>query len=299
MTRRYPGPKSLALLAEIHWRAGDPASAAGTIAEGAAGVRLVDWRWKIGETFGAVFARRPASEGLEAFSALAALVKNPFALRSLGHAAQRAGNEELAFAIHSELRSPSLGQLAITVDAYGALRRWKGKTAALDWIRTQVPPPALQPLALFAFASDEDDLLWELVPDPSGEGPKQDFTWLMRAASFRRSGGKHAIHGAILRQHYQGPGATYYHEVGRYLLGLTDEKKVLELVRDNKRQCEIAFYLGLRAQSEGRYEEASDWYHAAFETGSTSDGEFRWANDVLQKWKSSGLSIAKLQQRPR
>jgi hypothetical protein len=40
-------------------------------------------------------------------------------------------------------------------------------------------------------------------------------------------------------------------------------------------RCEVSYYIGLKAQSEGRCEDASDWYRISVETGLINNGEYR------------------------
>jgi len=85
-----------------------------------------------------------------------------------------------------------------------------------------------------------------------------------------------------------------YHMLTRFLTGLATEKEVLALATDPKKRCEIAYYIGLRAQGEGRYADASDWYRVSIETGLIQNGEYRWAHNTLSKWQSAGKSLARL-----
>ena len=86
----------------------------------------------------------------------------------------------------------------------------------------------------------------------------------------------------------------HYGILGKYLLGMETEEGLLELATDDKRRCEYAYFIGFKAQAEGRYEDASDWYRIATETGLIPNGEYRWARRALMKWKDSGKSLENL-----
>ncbi|HDN27827.1 MAG TPA: hypothetical protein ENG03_12200 [Thioploca sp.] len=58
-----------------------------------------------------------------------------------------------------------------------------------------------------------------------------------------------------------------------------------------KAECEVAYYIGLQAQTEGRYFEASNWYRIAVETGLIKNGEYRWAYDQLTRWRGDNKSL--------
>ena len=171
---------------------------------------------------------------------------------------------------------------------------------------------------MFAFRSNDPELLWDLVgATPSGQGA--DFVWLMRAALAKRQGLANDPNREALERYYKGsyydqagryllgilPDAlkryfknaqgSQYDQIGRYLLGMSPEDKLLALAITPKLRCEIAFYAGLRAESEHRFRNASDWYRVALETGQSNNGEWRWAYDQLYRWYSGGRSLALLE----
>jgi hypothetical protein len=67
-------------------------------------------------------------------------------------------------------------------------------------------------------------------------------------------------------------------------VGLEDDDALLQIATAPDRRCEIAYYLGLRAWSERRYEDASDWFRVVLETGQRREGEYVWAMDALDGW---------------
>jgi lipoprotein NlpI len=91
-----------------------------------------------------------------------------------------------------------------------------------------------------------------------------------------------------LQAYYTRHTQNHYDIIGRYLLGMATDSEVTALMKDNKAICEVAYYLGLRAQSQGDYLTASHWYRVAIETGLINNGEYRWAYDQLYLWYSEG-----------
>lgn len=59
-------------------------------------------------------------------------------------------------------------------------------------------------------------------------------------------------------------------------------------------RCEASYYLGLRAQSEGRLRDASDWYRISIESGLQNMGEYRWAYNQLYLWEGEGKSLERI-----
>ena len=91
------------------------------------------------------------------------------------------------------------------------------------------------------------------------------------------------------------PTTEFYDQVAQCLVGLIPEEEVLKKATDKGTRCEVAYYLGVRAQAAGRWEEASDWYRVAVETGKTDFLELKWAARMLVEIHNSEHSIARLE----
>ncbi|OJH38630.1 tetratricopeptide repeat protein [Cystobacter ferrugineus] len=294
---RYPGSKSLSLLAEVHWRAGRAEKAAEALAQPKRPVRLMDWRWRIGERFAAVFASRPVEEGLKAFQALQEKQIGATELSQLAVEVNKAGNPALAFEMQSRLRAPGLQQLEFFMGAHGYMKQLKGEPAALDWLRATVPEGMREPLSMFAFADREDAVLWEVIPLADGTEETTDYVWLMRAAASLRAHDTAEAHQRALSQRFSVDRPGFYHQLGRHLLGLLPEEAAIAAAATPKSQQELPFFLGLKAQAEGRHEDAVTWYRDCVETGNPRNGEYRWAMNELHRLKQAELSLALLKQR--
>lgn len=322
---RYPdGTKYRTLLARLYWSHGKPKEAASVLKAGGKLLTMDLWQFTIAPEFAEVFSDRPKDEGLAAFSALMAEGFGHFELVRLTFPLAKKGKNELAFAMSSQLQWNGIGNLELLLHSYGYLKEYMGKPHAVAWLRSKIPPPMLNPLSMIAYREKQYELMWDLIPDP-GTGKDADFVWLMRAAASLRLGPGNDPHRNDLLAHYPvksegvldaisdkfsgitsyfGGGKDtgksngydgYYDKVGRFLCGLMTEEEVLKLATEPNRRCEIAYYIGLRAQCEGRYADASDWYRVAVETGLIKMGEYRWAYDTLYKWYTEDKSLSRLE----
>lgn len=294
LVERYPDfVWARRVLAELYWRRGRHEDAARVLTASPHRIGVEDWHWTIGPAFEEVFARRPPRDGLAAFAALVGQGIGPTELGEIVTVLSRAGHHELAFSLGSSLRGFGLEDLMFRVGGYRSLRAWKGESEALDWLRKQIPVRLFDAWSTVAYDQEEFDLVWELAGDP-GRGEHADFVWLMRAAAWVRQGARDDVRRRALADHYLDPAPGHYHALGRFLLGLETEPAVLALATDPKKRCEIAYYVGLRAQAERRYADASDWYRVTLETGQERNGEYRWAFSALNRWEQAGKSLARL-----
>jgi hypothetical protein len=294
--RRYPGPKSLALVAEVLWRSGKEEQAAQALARPTRSIRSLDWRFKLGPAFAAVYANRPAADGLRAFTAMKKAGLGVTELGQLAASVGGEGNHELAFEMKSRLTPPGLQRLEVLMEAYGHLKKWKSEEAAVAWVRAQVPKQLLQPLSMFAFRAKSLPVLWDVIPSPEGTSEHEDYVWLMRAALSTRLHDADAAHQEALRKRFETDRPSFYHQAGRYLLGLTSESAVLAAASTPKSRQEVTYFLGLKAQADGRFADATTWYRATVETSTPRQGEYRWAYDDLYRFRSAGVSLARLKE---
>lgn len=144
--------------------------------------------------------------------------------------------------------------------------------------------------AMMLYEDGQYDDVWNMFPH-FPPGPDEDFSWLMRAAAYLRSGSHDPVKRQALIDFFSQPGGTYYREAGRYLMGLVPLDDALKLMTTPKRICELGYYFGIKAMAEGDYRTASDWFHVSALTGSTHDGEFRWFYTMLSHWQSKDMSL--------
>jgi hypothetical protein len=167
-----------------------------------------------------------------------------------------------------------------------------GHDSAARWIHAQGWEALDFPRVAAAYEQRAYGILWD-VPPAADVGST---FWLMRAAAEMQSPPNPA-HWAALVAYYRDvpPGAPDpYFIMGRYLVGLADASELFALVTsaDAHRRCEIAYYLALRAEHEGRWSDALEWYRVAAATDSRRDGEYHWASERLGAWAGASKSLA-------
>ncbi len=83
------------------------------------------------------------------------------------------------------------------------------------------------------------------------------FIWLMRVAAYLREDTPSKTHYQQLQNYYIQSPDSHYNTIGRYLLGMANQEALLARMTSKKAFCEIAYYIGFKAQTEGRYLNAS------------------------------------------
>jgi tetratricopeptide (TPR) repeat protein len=292
---RYPDSAPvLAAAAEVCWRLNKPVEAAKILANPQQPTRLIDWGWYFGHGFARAFGPGPPEKALEAIRELKRLKIDDWKLHQLANAVASDGYDELSFTIQSRLRVAGFDVLEIYLSAYDSLRAWKGKDEALAWLRKTVSPGMLPPLSQWAWMSHEYDLVWDVVPDPKTQNEDADTVWLCRAASTLLDGGKRHDKWPLLVKHYQEASNRHYYALGRFLVGLEDDASVLRRATGQRKACEVACFVGLKAQAERRYVEAATWYRLALEIGTEPMAEYRWAFSELDSWQRKQTSLERL-----
>jgi tetratricopeptide (TPR) repeat protein len=248
-----------------------------------------DWR-DLGQRFIAVFKDRSDGDAFAAFDEIRRR-SSPFAMgvavRQIGHA----GRFPLAFRIASLLHYGGMGQLELTTGAYKILKQWKTPAEAQTWIAQAIPPRYRNMESEIAYGAGEFPLLWTLITDPDkGDYPQE--VWLLRAAAVTLSAEEREAHGKEVEEYFRTTKRTDdYTLMGKYLMGLADEKAMLSLPKAPDRRCEVAYYMAVKARGEQRFRDASDWLRVVCETQQVREGEFRWAKDRLYLWMTSGQTF--------
>jgi hypothetical protein len=294
LVNRYPDNLEFrTVMAELFWRHGKYDDATQVFKTSPYPINAADWRFTIGDRFAEVFRDRPNSEALMVFSRLLEGGISHWSLREFALPVGKMGNHELAFKMLSQLRVEGLDNLGFLFESYRHMKAWQGKPTALIWLRGKLGSARADSVSGFAFQEQEYDLLWDLIERPD-ETEHPEFTWMMRAAiSLKQDPGNNHRRETVL-EYYSKNRSTHYDAIARYLLGLATQEEVLALATDPDKRCEIAFYLGWRSQAEGRYQESSDWYRVAVETGLTRNGEYHWAYGRLYVWYTHGKSLLRL-----
>jgi len=291
---RYPDSVFFrAVLAGFYWEWGRPQDAATVLKSAPSALRIIDFQQEFAPKFVEVFKERPEEQALAAFRALVAQGFDGIALMGVTDAMAEARKDDCPFQMVSGLHSGGIGDLTFRVAGYKYLKAVKGPRAALEWVRTAIPPGMYNPTTMMAFSAQEYGLLWDLVEKPT-PGFGEDFAWTMRAAASAKLGPGKDAHRTELVNYYRQHAQGYWETIGRYLVGLASEDEILAQAKSPKERCENAYYLGLRAESEGRFEDASDWYRISVESGLENMGEYRWAYNTLYRWEGKRMSLKRI-----
>jgi hypothetical protein len=275
-----------ALLAELFWRQGRYGEAAGILHDGRARLTTADWTREIAPRFVAFFRTRER-EGLEAAEAL---MRAGFTDRaSIGSITAALGAEDLdqfAFEVQSRIQLPGVRQIEASILAYGHLKRARGEAAALTWIRGRVADKDRELLGLLAHQERHPELLWTMSPARL-QGMRGDYHWLLRAAACMTLGTSDP-HYAETAQRLERARGSYHLEIARYLLGQREQSEILILPQTLEQRAEVCYFIGLKAEQQGRLREAADWYLMSVECGAMDTIESRWAMQQLQSRPSEG-----------
>ncbi|MBI1906472.1 MAG: hypothetical protein HYS20_09605 [Rhodocyclales bacterium] len=283
----------LGLLAGLNWRYGQHAEAAQLIKNWRYRIGPWEWRKDLGAPFVEVFGDDVES-GVAAFTELLQAGVSPYDLRELVPPVRKAGHHELAFNMASRLTGSGPGGVEFLLRAYKSMSEWRDEKTALDWLRQRVPPQVLNMASMVVYSESEFDLLWDLIPEPE-RGEHADAVWLYRAAALLQQPGEQTQRRAAVLAYLASSGGSFYDALSGHLLGQKSEAEVLALATDANKRCEAAYFLGVRAMSENRFHDASDWFRVAAETGLIRMGEYRWAGNQLRAWDRKGKSLSLLQ----
>jgi len=293
---RYPGPTSSIELARVLWTTGEPEAAASRLAEARPPGLFNHWS-ELCEAFSDVFAEGDPSQGLRAFEALQRAPAPALLLDRLAWDIERRGSVELAFNMFSRVHATGVDELRNLVRAYRALKQLRGEPDALAWLRAriaQIDRPRWDALSQIAFYWRTPEVLWAIVPL---DQEIASIPWLMRALSFARDGAPEPQRKA-LEAYYSRKGLFLgaRRTLGRYLLDLASEEEMLAVANRGSEGLWAATALGIRAEADGRYEDANTCYHAAVDTEQRNSEVYWWVRDRLDAWRRRGISLGRIAQ---
>lgn len=248
------------------------------------------WKKAISKPFSEIFGSQPVEKGEQAFSQLIQAGFAPLQLVIIPPVVFENGNPELAFKMQSQLRGPGLNALLIaSIDAYKYIKVWKGEAKALEWLKKVVPPQGIPHSSKVILSTKEFGLLWSFIQTPN------EYDWLVRAIGYVSQPNLSEKNKKKLFAYFKSPGKNpHYHIAGRYMLGMVTEQELLNAADTPKKRCEYAYFIGYKAQMEGDYEKASDWYRIVMETGQAWIGEYLVTMEQLMEWQSKFRYLSKL-----
>ncbi|GBC79585.1 hypothetical protein HRbin09_00807 [bacterium HR09] len=214
-------------------------------------------------------------------------------LITLAHESARLGDVELAFVVAEKAVWPP-GRPDLLFEAYRYLRQLKGKRAALEWLQERLKVEPWNRVSYECWDSESYEVLWDLLPpQPQGDGAER--VWIQRAAALALGFDPGRKNRELVLSEFSKPSSDPNGALVRYLLGVATpkEEEMLFSTRFSRRDGgELAFYLGLKAQAEGRCSEAARWYRVAVERLPFVSYQYRWAYSRLYAWWSWDLPVA-------
>jgi hypothetical protein len=281
-----------ALAAELFWRHGEPGSAARQI--GPTPAAGADGAQRLGDAFVSCFRSRVAAGALAADSLLGSGVPSE-TIAALASAAADSGAWNLTLEVEARVRPRPGERLAHLLRTYRAERHVRDTAQAeahLEQSLAGSAPAERMTLARLAFAAGEDGLLWSdatgAVVSATDEG------WLLRAAAAARSGDHGGAHAHDLAWHFAAPDTAWERVLGRFMLGLEDERRLASLGPGAAQRCEVCYYAGLKADLDARLRDAAGWYGRCLATHQSRRAEYGWAYRRLLEWQRLGVSLERL-----
>lgn len=286
--QRYPDSLNAALLlAEMAWREGDFGHAGRLLAEHRPKISTVNWRWTVAERLMQTLADQPPERIQQALAEIAAASPSPHDLLQLAHGIDQSGSPEPAVWLATQQQDSNsyLGDMDLKVRTFGMLEELRGREAALEWLKGRMNYSQRNRFSLALFAHKHYALLWDYIQEPD---PNQypEMVWLLRAVAALKEGLAQHPHRDQLLAYYQDQGhASWYDQIGRHMLDMISQDDIIAIAGNHKQAIELGFYLGFKAEAEGRLDEAEDWYQTTVENSESRITERRWAVDWLWRRK--------------
>lgn len=215
-------------------------------------------------------------------------------LTTIHSQAEWQGIPDLSFFVLTHMPAEKGESMLYKIQAYKALLMYQTPDEALKWAKANLPWHGM----LTAIALQEGPKAYSLMWDLDTIGaymPNYDAVQLARTLAVIEMPEQFLKQAQDLKVYYQQlTHPTRYDIMGKYILGLTSLEALYPLMGNPHEICEVAYYLGLKAKIEKRYNDANDWFRISVETGSRRDGEYRWSYDQLYKWNENGTFMEEL-----
>jgi len=285
---RYPGSKSLALLAGYFWKSWKTQDATALIARHQHPITSKDWTDILGEELAEAFKNQPIENGIHAVSLLMTAGADPIHVTGIAQRVYAAGNKEMAFQMIARLSlKPEVERTLYQARAAAYLEKYAGTNKTVEWLHRTVHPSVKNRIPSFLYNDNEYKLLWRFTQSPT------TFHWLILTASFLDYKGISKKDRKRMMAHYNTPGIEKdrYGIVGLYLLGRVSEKEIIQRVDSIKKRSGYAYYLGVKARAEGRMKDAMEWFRVCVETGMRRNIEYIYAISAMETLRREGKSL--------
>ncbi len=279
---------SLTVLIELFWRHGKLDEAAKTLMHPPFRLEPDDWREHIGPAFHRAFAERPEADALAAFASLqrAGVVRRNLRELTVAVAVPAPpgqARKTLGLAMFGRLLESGPADPIALVRAASLKRDVEGEAAAVRWLRAHLQAEDVYSVARVLYEQQQHALLWSALPEELAA--LADGVWLLRAADAMRSAEERASRGEALARHFAAPQGSEPYLLGRYVAALSDEASI----RGVTGRTRAAWALGVRAESEGRRDDAVAWFQVASAGGDLKEVERRFADEALKAWSAESI----------
>lgn len=259
-------------------------------------------RWYF-EDFLKAFEQAPDEQIMEAIDSLIEHGASDREINNLGLCFHRRNRSEIAFKIIRKAPArQTMERMEQCVNLYMVLRKWKGEESALEYLNKAIPPQNRLQMSMVLYNKGIFDVILTDFNDPGSCAPSErEFMWLQRLIAWLALEKnpanlekelirhyKYNWHKRFIPNSFKAFSNDYYHDIGRYLLGMISHDEFLDMVKTQKQRCEFAYYIGLYERLKDNFTEATNWYHLCLETLLHNNGEFHWASRELSWWAHMG-----------
>jgi len=212
---------------------------------------------------------------------------------------QLSGRNALAFRLADRLlANPAHHKMDECVVAWRAAAAVNGPAAASAWLQQHVGDADRVALVLQAH-QDADELVAQYAL-PAVSAKKTAEMQLIIAASLVRlhapaTDPRMAAFTDAFRA--QPPANDFFSQSTRYLLGIGDARAAAAVAKDVDARASVAYFRGLRAAYEGRYDEALSWMLAVEAIPKEPGWPLNWTTAQLIRWNNSHLSWSEIKRR--
>lgn len=294
LVERYPDASNRVGYAAVLWRQKRWKDAAALFDPKRSSISISDWRDHVPEELAKSFEHAPAADVAAAVGALADAGVNDDFLDMVPGGFAKLGHPDLAFAVAEAMcrryplkNEPVSGQWH--VEAYRALEAWKGKDAAIAWLRPLLNDQNALEAASLLFQNHEDEgvlALADFAPrvrtDEMHAYLAQAMTRLrLPAADPRVSALRNEVAGKKWNRKSLDP-------IPLYLLGLMNEKDFLGWPYEAGGGVVVSYIIGLKAAGAGDYDRALRNLIAA-RHGAFGTSPQLWAVGMLNHWSTQPM----------
>jgi len=186
----------------------------------------------------------------------------------------------LAFQLlDSLLLTNDMASVANQVRAATYLKSYAGADQAANWLQGKTTGHYRRMTSSYLYLEEEYDILQKYIKYPN------DYVGLILVAASLKEKNLSPKSRKTIMSYYNLPGVKQneYGLVGAYLLGKFPEKQVIQAMTSDKKRCDNAYYLGVKAESEGNFRKAVSWYRSAVEVGHRMNFQYIYSLRALHR----------------